>query len=46
VMDLAHQAGFRQAKTISTIEMERLYFEGRTDGLLPASGEVFLMATT
>jgi methyltransferase (TIGR00027 family) len=46
VMDLAHQAGIRQAKTISTKEMERLYFVGRTDGLLPASGEVFLMATT
>jgi methyltransferase (TIGR00027 family) len=46
VMDLAYQAGFKHAKTISTKDMEQLYFERRSDGLLPASGEVFLVATT
>jgi methyltransferase (TIGR00027 family) len=45
VMELAYQAGFIQAKTISTKDMEQLYFEGRSDGLVPASGEVFLVAT-
>jgi methyltransferase (TIGR00027 family) len=45
VMDLAYQAGFKHAKTISTKDMEQLYFEGRSDGLVPASGEVFLVAT-
>ena len=34
------------AKTISTKEMEQYYFTNRVDSLLPASGEVFLPATT
>jgi methyltransferase (TIGR00027 family) len=46
ILDLAREAGFKEAKTISTKDMERLYFAGRTDNLLPASGEVFLLATT
>jgi methyltransferase (TIGR00027 family) len=46
MLDLADEAGFKQAKTISTKDMEHLYFAGRTDDLLPASGEVFLLATT
>jgi methyltransferase (TIGR00027 family) len=40
------KAGFKEAKTISTKDMEQLYFAGRTDNLLPASGEIFLLATT
>jgi methyltransferase (TIGR00027 family) len=46
ILTLASNAGFKDIKTISTKEMEQLYFAGRTDNLLPASGEVFLLATT
>jgi methyltransferase (TIGR00027 family) len=46
ILDLAREAGFKDAKTISTRDMEELYFKSRTDDLLPASGEVFLLATT
>ena len=45
IMSLASDAGFKEAKTIYTKDMEQLYFAGRTDKLLPASGEVFLLAT-
>lgn len=46
ILTLAHEAGFKEARTISTKDLEQLYFTGRTDHLLPASGEVFLLATT
>ena len=46
IVTLAKNAGFKDIKTISTKAMEQLYFAGRTDNLLPASGEVFLLATT
>lgn len=46
MLELAYNAGFKEAKTISTKEMERLYFSGRTDNFSPASGEVFLLAST
>ena len=46
ILTLAHEAGFKEAKTISTKDMEQYYFMNRTDNLLPASGEVFLLATT
>lgn len=46
ILDLARETGFKEAKTISTSELEQLYFSGRTDNLTPASGEVFLLATT
>lgn len=46
ILDLAQKAGFKDATTISTREMESLYFSGRTDGLLPAHGEIFLIAKT
>jgi methyltransferase (TIGR00027 family) len=46
LLTMAGHAGFKQAKTISTKNMEQLYFAGRTDGLAPASGEIFLLATT
>lgn len=45
VLQLARDAGFKEAKTISTKDMEQMYFANRTDNLLPASGEVFLVAT-
>lgn len=44
VLQLARDAGFKEAKTISTKDMEQLYFASRPDDLLPASGEVFLVA--
>ena len=34
------------AKTISTRDLEQYYFTGGTDNLLPASGEIFLLART
>jgi methyltransferase (TIGR00027 family) len=46
ILALAQEAGFKQAKNISTKDMEQLYFMNRADHLLPASGEVFLLATT
>ncbi|MBS1665988.1 MAG: class I SAM-dependent methyltransferase [Bacteroidetes bacterium] len=46
ILGMAKNAGFKEAKTISTKDMEEYYFKGRTDQLLPASGEVFLLATT
>ncbi len=46
ILTLARDAGFKEATAISTKDMEQLYFKDRTDQLLPASGEVFLLATT
>lgn len=44
ILELARDAGFKEAKTITTKDMD--YFMNRSDNLLPASGEVFLLATT
>jgi methyltransferase (TIGR00027 family) len=46
ILALGDQAGFKEVTTISTKDMEQRYFAGRTDGLLPASGEVFMLART
>lgn len=46
ILTLANEAGFKEAKTISTKDMEQYYFANRSDNLLPASGEVFLLAST
>ena len=46
VLSLADEAGFKEAITVSTKEIEQLYFKDRSDQLMPASGEVFLVATT
>jgi methyltransferase (TIGR00027 family) len=46
ILAMADNAGFKEAKTISTKDMEELYFKNRSDNLLPASGEIFLLATT
>ena len=46
ILAMANNAGFKEAKTISTKDMEELYFKNRSDNLLPASGEIFLLATT
>jgi len=45
ILALARKAGFIDAKTLSTQDMEQSYFANRTDNLLPASGEIFLLAT-
>jgi len=45
ILALSDQAGFKEAKIISTQDMERYYFINRADNLVPASGEVFLVAT-
>jgi methyltransferase (TIGR00027 family) len=46
ILALGQEAGFKDVKTISTKEMEHYYFKNRSDNLLPASGEIFLLATT
>ncbi len=43
---LAREAGFKDARHISTDDLTQRYFAGRADGLRPANGEVFLIATT
>jgi methyltransferase (TIGR00027 family) len=45
ILALARETGFKEARILSTKELETLYFAGRTDDLLPATGEVFLVAT-
>jgi methyltransferase (TIGR00027 family) len=46
IMELARQAGFKNAKHISRNDIIQRYFTGRSDGLKPSSGEEFLIATT
>jgi len=41
---MALEAGFRQIKLISTKDLEKLYFSNRKDNLVPATGEIFLVA--
>ncbi|MBS1744896.1 MAG: class I SAM-dependent methyltransferase [Bacteroidetes bacterium] len=48
-VEIAEQAktvGLKNIKTISTKDMTEKYFKNRTDNLLPASGEFFLVAQT
>jgi hypothetical protein len=46
MLALARDAGFTQARHVSAADLIERYFTGRTDGLRPASGEAFLVATT
>ncbi|WP_261375979.1 hypothetical protein [Brevibacillus brevis] len=46
MLALAREAGFREARHVSSGEINQLYFTGRTDGLSLPSGEEFLIATT
>lgn len=46
VLQHAKDAGLQHMEIISTKEMTARYFKGRTDDLVPASGEFFLVATT
>ncbi|MET3877268.1 SAM-dependent methyltransferase [Chitinophaga sp. OAE865] len=43
---LAQEAGFKEVEIVSSGNIARRYFAGRTDGLSPASGEEFLVART
>ncbi|AOJ71353.1 MULTISPECIES: class I SAM-dependent methyltransferase [Burkholderia] len=46
MLAFAREAGLREARHVSTDDLVRRYFRGRTDGLRPSSGEAFLVATT
>lgn len=46
ILDLARGAGFGSFETVSSKDLTKLYFTGRTDKLIPASGEEFLLAST
>lgn len=46
MLDLAREAGFKNCETVSSYDLANRYFVGRNDGLAPASGEDFLLATT
>lgn len=45
MIDLALKAGFREARHVSSADLNERYFAGRTDGLSLPSGEEFLLAT-
>jgi len=46
IFALARLANFKEVKIVSTKDLEKLYFSNRADNLMPASGEVFLLAKT
>jgi len=46
ILALAHEVGFKSSNIISAKDIKKYYFTNRTDNFLPASGEVFLLATT
>ena len=46
IQALALEAGFKKVEHVSRAGLIQRYFLGRRDGLLPASGEEFLIATT
>ena len=47
IQDLAHDAGFDEARHVSAVDLTQRYFAGRTDGLRPPNNaEELLVATT
>jgi methyltransferase (TIGR00027 family) len=46
VLELAREAGFGPAQYVSREDLIQRYFAGRSDGLVPASGEGLLVART
>ncbi len=46
MLALAHAAGFRTVRHISSTTLADRYFAGRADGLRPSAGEDVLLATT
>jgi methyltransferase (TIGR00027 family) len=45
MLALAREAGFRRAEHVSTADLIERYFSARSDGLQPAKGESFLVAS-
>ncbi|KVM61966.1 methyltransferase [Burkholderia ubonensis] len=45
ILALASEAGFSEARSVLPADLAQRYFSGRTDGLRPVDGEVFLVAT-
>jgi len=45
MLTLAQEAGFKEVEMVSTGNLTKRYFAGRTDNFRPASGEEFLVAT-
>ncbi len=46
ILELARDAGFNDAETVSTADLAERYLAGRTDGLSAAGGEAILVART
>ncbi|MBM4795958.1 class I SAM-dependent methyltransferase [Streptomyces sioyaensis] len=46
MLELAHEAGLKNARHISGASLAHRYFADRTDGIRPSSGEDLLLATT
>lgn len=46
IVAMGYDAGFSEVRIVSVNDLTAQYFADRTDGLIPASGEVFLVATT
>jgi methyltransferase (TIGR00027 family) len=46
MLELAHDAGFRDVRHVAGTTLADRYFADRTDGLRPSSGEDLLVATT
>lgn len=46
MLALAREAGFKKPEVVSSADIAKRYFAGRTDLFSPASGEEFLVATT
>lgn len=46
ILTLANRAGFKEVTTKSTKDIQQYYFTNRADNLLPASGDIYLLATT
>ncbi|MEV5480162.1 MULTISPECIES: class I SAM-dependent methyltransferase [Streptomyces] len=46
MLELAREAGFKDARHLSGASLAHRYFADRTDGLRPSSGEDILLATT
>jgi len=44
VRKMAIKAGLKNCRTFDTDDLIKYYFEGRSDGLLPNAGEIFLVA--
>ena len=44
ILALAHESGFREPRHVPAEELDRRYFEGRTDGVRPSRGEELMLA--